>query len=352
MIVGVCGFVSTGSSAVSDLLKEFDENQVLDSLEFSIAYTPDGLEDLTYNLMYKCSKTTSSNAAIERFRRYIKTCEALRRATKGRLDALTEAYLKQIVQVQWLGYSNVDAVLFSGLRYRYVAGFMKRKVYPRLSRRFGRNFDFYPVRTMEFSAKPAHYFEHTKRYVGDILDAMGWDHRRNLVLDQPFAGSFPQKSFDYFEAPRAIVVDRDPRDQYLFAKKFLLHKGRSIPTQRVEDFVTFYRAMREDMPYLQDRDDMLRIRFEDMVYEYEASVKKIVDFCGLGEHTRPRSIFEPSMSQNNTQLFRRYPEYDRDIQYIERELPQYLYPFEKYDMPLTMGEMFYGRSPLNKKRKV
>ena len=50
MIIGVCGFCSTGSSAVSDYLKEFKENQVLDMLEFTLAYIPDGLGDLEYIL--------------------------------------------------------------------------------------------------------------------------------------------------------------------------------------------------------------------------------------------------------------------------------------------------------------
>ena len=41
---------------------------------------------------------------------------------------------------------------------------------------------------------------------------------KNLVLDQPFSGNNPQASFPYFENPRAVVVDRDPRDYYLFVK--------------------------------------------------------------------------------------------------------------------------------------
>lgn len=352
MMIGTCGFISTGSSAVSDLLKEFDENQVMDGFEFALVHAMDSIEDLTYHVMQNGSRCMSGGVAIERFRRYIKTSGALRRATQGRLDALTDEYLDQIIQARWRGYGSakMDMMLFPGFKYKYIGvRLMRDKVHPRLSKKFGRTFDFYPVRGMELCVRPDRYYEHTRRYVSKILDAMGWDRARNLVLDQPFAASNPQKSFEYFDDPRAIVVDRDPRDVYLFAKKVLLHKVRAIPTERVEDFVAFYRALRKDMPYLQERGDILRIRFEDMVYEYDESVRRIMDFCGLREHSRPRSIFEPNLSINNTQLFRRYPQYAQDIAYIERELPEYLVPFERYGAPAPSGEMFYGRSPLNKR---
>ena len=72
MVIGTCGFASTGSSAVSDYLKEFDQNQVLDRFEFTIPYLPDGLEDLEYNLMQHISRDDSCAIAIPRFKRFMK----------------------------------------------------------------------------------------------------------------------------------------------------------------------------------------------------------------------------------------------------------------------------------------
>ena len=39
---------------------------------------------------------------------------------------------------------------------------------------------------------------------------------------------------------------------------------------------------------------------------------------------------KPDVSINNTQLWNKYPEYDKDIKIIESELSEYLYPFEDY----------------------
>ena len=75
MIIGTCGFCSTGSSAVSDYLKEFDENQVLDGVEFTYVYLPDGLEDLYYHTTNKISRDDSSSIAIPRFKKFIKHYE-------------------------------------------------------------------------------------------------------------------------------------------------------------------------------------------------------------------------------------------------------------------------------------
>src|SRR5690606_32133163 len=134
------------------------------------------------------------------------------------------------------------------------------------------------------------------------------------VLNQPFPGNDPESSFRYFKNPKAIVVDRDPRDVYVFAKKFLLHKGRMIPTERVEDFVIYHRNMRKNMPYLEENKRILNINFEDLVYEYDVTIQKVIDFCQLEKHSHPKSIFVPEMSINNTQVFKRYPEYAKDIQ--------------------------------------
>ena len=67
MIVGACGFGGTGSSAVKDLLKEFENIQVLDRAESMFAFKVDGLQDLEYHLVKNYSREISSDAAIKRF---------------------------------------------------------------------------------------------------------------------------------------------------------------------------------------------------------------------------------------------------------------------------------------------
>ena len=67
MIIGSCGYGATGSSVLTDLLREFDDVQVYDEFEFVLAYMVDGLEDLEYHLMKQYAKNCSGDYAIERF---------------------------------------------------------------------------------------------------------------------------------------------------------------------------------------------------------------------------------------------------------------------------------------------
>ena len=103
------------------------------------------------------------------------------------------------------------------------------------------------------------------------------------------------------------------------------------------------------MPYLEEHPDILKVQFEDLIYNYEETAKIICDFCNLDFNNRKRKLFDPALSINNTQVYKRYPQYAADIKYIEEQLGEYLFPFEKYGERKISGEMFLGRSPLNKK---
>lgn len=358
MIIGVCGFNVTGSSAVSDLLAEFEDNQIIDQMEFLMPYYPDGLEDLDYHVNVQFSKYATSTVAIERFRRLIyvylvPVCTS--KEQKERLLQVTEQFLASITQVKWRGYGAADYVLNCGRFYKHgnlllaVENYIKKYIIKPIGKKRGSNIDIYPVHDMELSIAPEDFDVKARIYIKDILKVFGAEEGKNIVLDQPFTGNDPMKSFKYFENPIAIVVDRDPRDNYLFTKKFLLHVARQIPTDSVESFVEYYRLMRDNQKFQTNDPRVLHIRFEDLIYEYDATVAKIMAFCGLKEHHHPRSIFEPNMSINNTQMFNKYPECKAEVEYIEKMLPDYLYPFEKYGNVNNVGKMFYGRSPLHNK---
>ena len=73
MIVGTCGFGSTGSSAVTDYLKEFNLYQVMDNIEFTWVYATDGLIDLDQHINHPHSRTGESIYAIYRYRKLCET---------------------------------------------------------------------------------------------------------------------------------------------------------------------------------------------------------------------------------------------------------------------------------------
>lgn len=353
MVIGTCGFCSTGSSAVSDYLREFDENQVIDNLEWTFTYLPDGLEDLEYHLTKNINRDDNCGIAIPRFRRLMRYYfEKQIPLPRNEARQITESFLDEIIQMKWQSTRRSDCLLYPTWLYRtFGHRLMKKKVLPFLKKNFRKEFLVYPNRMVDISISPANFQEASKRFIEKILVSFGADLSKNIVLDQPFIGNNPVKSFHFYNNPVAIIVDRDPRDHYIFSREFLSKRGRFFPSDNVYDYVKYNKLLRENQPYKIPNERVLCLNFEEMVYDYENATRKIRTFCHLPENQRPFTVFDPQLSIANTQLIAKYPQYKKDIDYIEREMPDYLFDFSRFPKPDNSGKMFMGRSPLNKKKK-
>ena len=101
----------------------------------------------------------------------------------------------------------------------------------------------------------------------------------------------------------------------------------------VKEYVEWFRITRRySNPADEDKSRVLRIQFEDLIYNYEETSARVIDFVGIDplHHTAPRSCFDPAKSIKNTNVAKRYPGCENDIKYIESELKEYLYDFDKY----------------------
>jgi hypothetical protein len=93
---------------------------------------------------------------------------------------------------------------------------------------------------------------------------------------------------------------------------------------------------------LRERDDVIFFNFEELVYDYENTSKRVAEFVGVTERIHKGEYFKPSHSRNNTQLFKKYTGFESDIKKIEKELPEYIFPFENYPDIEPEGGMFSG----------
>lgn len=356
MIVSTCSFGSSGSSAVTDYLSECEDAYVFDKLEFSIVTECDGMEDLEYHLMMRNSRQSGCINAIQRFNKlvngHLKGWNKRTGIDKGYVRKITDEYIDSLTQVRFKSFSpRIDKPhsqflqTYLGnaiIRQRLIYGLEKRKI-------ITKNVDFYPLDYVNISIKPENFYCASRKYLHDLLEGMGCDfNKRMVVLDQAFSGNDPAKSFPFFEDVYAIVVDRDPRDMYIFAKKVLLSKGRFMATDTVDDFIKYYRALRNRQPYKYEDSRILCLQFEDMVYNYENTADKIDCFLGIRNSHR-NTVFVPEMSAANTCLIRKFPEFAQDIKRIEENLPEYLFDFSKHEMIESNNGMFFGKS-LNRKQ--
>lgn len=349
MIIGACGFGATGSSAVTDYLNEFEHITTKDDLEFTFVHGTDGLIDLERAVMHPHSRTADSIYAIKRYQEMIKrkkrvyerhglSAEVFEKSANDFIDAITMA--------KWYWY-------YDRMKYRYKSKYilhaiMQRKVIPWIESKERRSLSCWPLQEVRISVKPENFYSAAQKHVDELLRGMGIDTDAVFALDQPFSGNNPQACFPFYRDPYAVVVDRDPRDLYVFANTRLLGRNHYMPVQSVVDFIAYYRALRKDQPYLEENPRILRIRFEDMVYEYEKTTAILRDFLKLPENPHPKSVFDPELSIANTQVFKRFPQFEEDVRIIERELPEYLFDFSKYPEPDSGKKMFFGKSPKHK----
>lgn len=335
MLLGICGYGFTGSGAVVGLLKEYEEPQVFSNAELQETFKVDGLQDLEYHLVKQYSRHISGDAAIKRFKevRGFNRTPILKKTIPAReYIRISDEYINSIIQEEWYGVDNIDYSTKFPL-YNFLVLVIKKVFFPFYEKATGQAYKHWPARKMYLCINPEDFYEKTKIYTDNLMKAMGADLSKDIVLDQVFEGNRPENSFLFFRDARAIVVDRDPRDVFLLAKhgKRSSAETRFMPRENVNVFVNYYKKIRP-MHTDDSSGKVLRIRFEDLIYNYESTCRLIEEFTGYKNHKFPKKYFDPAISVYNTQLFHnpKYCHDMEDIRFIEKELKEYLYPFEQY----------------------
>ncbi len=339
MFIGVNGFGETGSGAVLDYLKEFDKVTVKGDLEFTYLTALDGLLYLERALMHPYSRTSDSISAIKRFLDMVDKWKSFYQSRGLPSELFTQSaqqFVDSITMVKWYwGYKN-----FSYRSIYFLHHFMMKVVIPRMERKTGHRAQCWPLKEVRFSVRPDNFYEAAQQHIDELLKGMGVNQEEIVALDQPFGTNNPQACFPFIKDPYAIVVDRDPRDLYVSGKTKLMGQWRFFPIETVDDFITYYKALRKDQPYSENHPRVLKVQFEELVYEYDKTTAQIRQFLDLPENTHPKSIFDPSKSIANTQVFIRYPNFAEDVKKIEEALPEYLFDFSRYPAPDFSKEMF------------
>lgn len=353
MILDITSFGWSGSGAYHDLLREYDDVEFpyKEDWEFDLLWAVDGIYDLEEKLCHKHCRVYDSDLAVSRFLNLIKKYCSVdflgynKVFDRKWLLQLSQDYIDKLVSIDIVGRSFSDLIhpnkkeslinvynfllrKFFGNRFACLLG--GRKVVSRLM--------CYNPHLMRIAYEPENFLLITQEYVSDLIKKMRKDDSKLLVTDQMFPADVPQLFQKYVkEKHKMIIVRRDPRDTYLAMKK-MSDFPYPIP-RNAQDFIWFYKKIVADS-FLPDTEDRISLKFEDVIYEYEKTKKKIESFVGLKSHVFEKKFFNPDISKNNTQLYNLYPQYKEDIAAIERALPEHLYPFEKYPFFRTSSKIF------------
>ena len=330
-IITAAGYYGTGTSAIIDLLKEYNDFCLVGQGDYEIRFVqdPDGISDLFYNLVENNHRHNSSDA----IKRFIKYCKYLngdfyskryRKFFGNNFKILTSDYVNAITQLKVKTWWHIDLIRkgrfinFIDLCLGKIARKLKRaEEMPSIACR--NEYGYYTYLTED------DFCNITKKYLDDLFGSVCTSN--NVLVEQLVPPSNVKRYAKFFNDLKVIVVDRDPRDIYIASRE--IYKTKIIPVDNAEDFCKWYRITREHRKHDSEKDYLL-IRFEDMIYNYEKTIKMIESFVGTtsSEHLNKNKYFNPSVSIRGTKLFLKYPKYEKDVEYIEKELNEYLFNYE------------------------
>lgn len=335
-IVTTTGFYGTGSSAITDLLCEYDNICCKGDYEIRIAHDPYGISDLEYNLIENPNRYNSSNsvkkfiAMVDRLHGtfYSKRYEAY---FNNKFKIYSEEYLNQIVEFQYYGRWHYD--LIERGKTAYFLSRSYNKMFTIIKKIFGIKNDVDHCLLSE--KEPAFgtildsekFLQATKQYFDKLLNEINTEHKTIIMADQLVPPTNIERYERYFSNLYSIVVDRDPRDIYLLEK--YEWKGHTVPYYDIDKFCLWFEWTRRQYEIMPKGRSML-VRFEDLLYKYEDTVKKIEEFLELNpvHHTMKETHLLPQQSMKNTKLWEKYPNDNHEMELIHERLRKYCYDYK------------------------
>ncbi len=330
-IITCASYYGSGSSALTDLIAEYEGVKDLSSFEFRFLHDIDGISDLEYHLC-QCHNRHNSGHALKRFIKLSKYNEGNYFSKRyeyffnGQYRKLTDEYIKTLLYLQFVGWWFYD-LFDKGINYYYFMQAINHVLRKLPGKRIG-----ILKNEITYCAHPSEqkFLSCTRKYINNLMRAANPKDLPYLEIDQLVPSQNINRVLRYFQDEIYVfVIDRDPRDIYTL-EKFYWH-GHICPTEDVNTFCDWYLYTRKSGKAEEyDPKHVIRLQFEDLIYHYDETVKIIEEITGLStkQHLHKFTKLNPKRSVNNTQIWKKH-NIDKEISIIEERLSNYLYSFDK-----------------------
>jgi len=326
-LVCVNGFYASGSSAVADLLQEYQNvttslsGRLEDSVEernkgrceFDIVRGGCGVFALEH--LFETRNMFERDTILRVFMSFVETNynNCIGNFYDDKFIAITRKFLNRLISMKTRspdGFPYAKQVRALGTHAaNFVLGHPKEDKC---------EYVYYlkDLSIAEYRAIAREYIEEAMRTV---------ESKDYLVLDQGCAdcSSDFDRFQDYFGPLKAIWCYRDPRDVYAICMK---HKYEGCVPEDAETFIEWYKTRLA--PFWGKTDDRyLMFQFEDLIMDYDATVAKIEAYLGLSasDHIAPRKYFKPAESfVRSIGIWRNEPNQEA-VRKIRQALPEFCY---------------------------
>lgn len=343
-IIDVSGYGHSGKGILTDFFKEFENFTVHDYLfEFNLIRIQGGLVDLKHNLVDNWSPIRS-DAAIRRFKNLVKKI-----GTKASLSNLvslgtsTGNNYNYYFNDKFIELSNeyIDKlILDSGKKiwpYRKIEESFAEICYYRF-----KNKVFNTEKEYEFYiGSNDNFMKSTRLFLDNLFSNYKNFKSDTVVTNNMFEPYNPSYALSFFHNAKSIIVQRDPRDiyaslyidneskflpDYLKSNRLWKEKESFLFAYDIDKFILQQKNLYDNSNIRNDCDNVLRLRFEDIILNYEETRNKILTFTEISEkkHIDKFQFFNPKVSARNIGLWRQIKD-DSNIKKIESELSEFCY---------------------------
>jgi hypothetical protein len=127
---------------------------------------------------------------------------------------------------------------------------------------------------------------------------------------------------------RILYVTRDPRDQFCDMLRRPKLKARFQGPRRCEAFVELYteRLRTADAFRGAGLQNVLHVQFEQLVLSYSETKAIVEKFLGLERHVHPLRFFNPEEAKSKVEIFRHHHK-PEEIEWISTKLSPWLFEF-------------------------
>ena len=282
--------------------------------------------------------TVDYRAIVNGKERYIRFgLLALKNIGEGFIDA-TKDFIKSITDVEsdyyWYYQENTTPKMFVKLCLNKLLKLLT------LNRFKPKKVLAYEPMRLSF-ADADRFYSQSKGYIYKLFEMAGYSDK-SILFDQLLLPFNLFRFENYFDDDAfAFVIERDPRDVFISNKYYWSKQGEPVPYPvDVNEFCKYYKSLRQmEKPAQSDR--ICRIKFEDLIYNYDQTVSDIFKKLGWDEstHTARKTKFNPDRSIFNTQLFLKNEKYAQECSVIAEQLKEYLYDFP-YEIEHTTKDVF------------
>lgn len=330
--ISCASYYGSGSSVITDFVSEFDSVYSFTDEEFRFVQDPDGISDLEYNLVENFNRHNSGHA-IKRYKKLVdfycgnllgKKYEGF---FHGNWRKFSDEYISNLTDFTYHGWWQNDLMDNGNLFY-----FRKKIVNKILHMTIWKSNPERILNTMKneitYCSHPTEeqFLKYTKQYINDLFSSVCED-KEILMVDQIVPPTNLSRYLRYFDDIQVCIVDRDPRDIFILEK--YVWKDGIIPSE-VKVFCKWFNYTRAHRKTDRNNEQqVLFVQFEDMVYKYAETTKKVAAWLGLDmkNHIKKKQIFNPDKSIKNSQTWKKYPQSKEEVAYIEENLKDYLYDF-------------------------